>query len=113
MAKHIRKTSIKAYCPMEIALNAISGKWKPFIISMLLKGPQRPKDLKNDSEDCTKRVIIQQLRELEEDGIVSKKVYDEVPLRVEYFLTPLGQSLVPVVRELKNWGNAHKQQMGS
>ena len=112
MPKYIRKTSIKAHCPMEVALNVISGKWKPFIISMLLKGPQRPKDLKNDSEDYTKRVMTQQLRELEEDGIVSKKVYDELPLRVEYFLTPLGQSLLPVVNELRSWGKDYREKRG-
>lgn len=90
---------------MEIALNAISGKWKPAIISALLKGQMRPKDLAESLPEATKRVITQQLRELENDNIIDKIVFDEIPLRVEYFLTPLGKSLLPVVNALSVWGN--------
>lgn len=104
-----RKTPIKEDCPMEITLNAISGKWKPAIISALLKGPQRPKDLAGDLPEATKRVINQQLRQLEEDKIIDKIIFDEIPLRVEYFLTPLGQSLLPVVKALSAWGEAYQK----
>ena len=110
MKKHIRKTPVKEDCPMEMTLNIISGKWKPGILSGLLIGPQRPKDLSEGLPEATKRVLTQQLRELEKDGIVTKKVYDEVPLRVEYSLTPMGKSLSPVFKALNEWGTKYYEE---
>lgn len=90
---------------MEVTLNIISGKWKPAIISGLFKGPQRPKDLFIQNPKITKRVLNQQLRQLENDGIITKTIYtDQMPLKVEYYLTSTGKSLLPVVKVLSNWG---------
>lgn len=108
MKKYIRKTPLKQDCPLEITLNVISGKWKPAILSSLFRGPQRPKDLIEGLPDATKRVITQQLRELERDGIIHKEVYVEVPLRVEYSLTPIGKSLLPVIKALSKWGEYYE-----
>ena len=113
MKKYIRKTPLKEDCPLELTLNLISGKWKPAILSALFQGPQRPKDVSEGLPEAIKRVITQQLRELEEDGIISKKVYDEVPIKVEYYLTPVGQSLLPVIQELSKWGEYYKSTLPS
>jgi DNA-binding HxlR family transcriptional regulator len=104
----VRKTPLKQDCPMEVTLNVISGKWKPAIISALLRAPQRPKDLQQGLPEAAKRVIAQQLRQLENDGVISKKVYDEIPLKVEYFLTATGRSLLPVIKALNKWGDAYR-----
>ena len=108
MKKYIRKTPLKEDCPLEVTLNIISGKWKPAIISALFRGPQRPKDVSQGLPEATKRVITQQLRELENDGIISKRIYDEMPLRVDYSLTTLGKSLLPVIKELSMWGEHYQ-----
>lgn len=94
---------------MEVTLNIISGKWKPAIISALFRGPKRPRDLKEGLPDATTRVLTQQLKELEEDGIISRKIYEEVPPKVEYFLTDLGNTLLPVVNALNEWGKNYEK----
>ncbi len=108
MSTYTRKTPVKNDCLMEISLNVISGKWKPAIISALLKGPQRPRDMQEGLPEATKRVLTQQLKELEQDGIIWRKVYEEVPPKVEYYLTDLGKSLLPVVEALNAWGRLYK-----
>jgi len=108
MKKHVRKTPLKQDCPVETTLNIIGGKWKPALLSGLFRGPQRPRDMSQALPEATKRVIAQQLRELEASGIITKKIYDEVPLRVEYSLTSLGQSLQPVMKALQEWGEAYE-----
>jgi DNA-binding HxlR family transcriptional regulator len=109
MKERYRKTPVKEDCAIEVTLNVISGKWKPAILSGLFKGPPRPKDLCDGLPEATKRVITQQLRELERDGIVVRKVYDEVPLRVEYSFTKYGKSLLPVIKALSKWGEEYKR----
>ena len=93
---------------MEVTLNIISGKWKAAIISAMFKSPQRPRDMQEGLPEATKRVLNQQLRELEQDGIIGRKIYEEVPPKVEYFLTDLGRSLLPVVEALNTWGQFYK-----
>ena len=110
MKKYTRKIPLKQDCPMEVTLNIISGKWKPALLSALFKGPQRPKDMSEGLPEATKRVIAQQLRELERSGIVSRKVYDEIPLKVEYSLTKTGKSLLPVIKALNKWGENYQIQ---
>ncbi len=108
MRNYTRKTLLKADCPMEVSLRVISGKWKPAIISALFTGPQRPKDMQEGLPEATKRVLTQQLKEMELDGIVGRKIYEEVPPKVEYYLTDLGRSLLPVVKALNAWGEFYK-----
>jgi DNA-binding HxlR family transcriptional regulator len=95
---------------MEITLNMISGKWKPFIITSLLSGPSRPRDLIDEHPEFTKRVLMQQLRELEIDGLVEKKLLQSRPLVVEYALTETGKALQPLVTELNKFGDRYKSQ---
>ena len=91
-------------CPLEFAVNAISGKWKIPIIWRINEGEKRPSEMLRGIVKVDRRVLNQQLKELEEDGILSKKSFNELPPRVEYTLTPLGEKLVEVLWKLNAWG---------
>ena len=103
-----RKIPINLGCGIEVTMNIIGGKWKPYLINCITKGYHRPIDFQKVIEGATKRVLTQQLNELEEMGIVRKVVYPVVPMKVEYFLTELGNSLVPIIRMMDDWGNKHR-----
>jgi DNA-binding HxlR family transcriptional regulator len=95
-------------CVVDAALDVIGGKWKGMIVYQLLQQePQRFNALKRAVGDITQRMLTKQLRELEDDGLVSRTVYAEVPPRVEYRLTDAGRDLAPVVIALKAWGERH------
>jgi DNA-binding HxlR family transcriptional regulator len=94
-------------CAVEAAISLIDGKWKCVILFHLMTGTMRFNALRRQIPGVTQRSLINQLRELEEDGLVARKVYAEVPPKVEYSLTPLGQSLEPVLLALKFWGEAN------
>ena len=89
-----------AGCPVEATLNLIGGKWKGVILYHLLTG-------KVLRFNALKRMLTNQLRELEHDGLVARTIYPEVPPRVEYRLTEHGQTLEPVIAALKAWGDSH------
>lgn len=97
----------KLECPIMSTIAMISDKWKVLIICKLRKGTIRFNSLKRELQGVTQRVLTQQLRELEADGLVCRKVYAEVPPRVEYSLTHLGQTLVPVLESLEEWAGEH------
>lgn len=92
-------------CPLEFAVNAISGKWKIPIVWRINEGEKRPSEMLRGIVKVDRRVLNQQLKELERDGILSKKSFPELPPRVEYSLTPLGEKLVDVLWKLNDWGN--------
>jgi DNA-binding HxlR family transcriptional regulator len=91
-------------CGLERALTVIKGKWKPTIIWELHERPIRFGELKRRLQGITEKVLYEQLRQLELDGIVHREVYDELPARVEYSLTPCGAGLNAAVHELAEWG---------
>ena len=91
-------------CPLEFAVNAISGKWKIPIVWRINEGEKRPSEMLRGIAKVDRRVLNQQLKELERDGILSKKSFHELPPRVEYTLTPLGEQLVEVLWKLNDWG---------
>ncbi|MEH7125420.1 helix-turn-helix domain-containing protein [Bacillus sp. JJ1532] len=92
-------------CEKELTLSLISGKWKITIIYYLgTDGTLRFSEIKRLFPKITHKVLTTQIRELEEDGIVHRKVFPEVPPRVEYSLTELGQSLMPVILKMYDWG---------
>jgi DNA-binding HxlR family transcriptional regulator len=85
----------------------IGGRWKIPLIFHLLNGAKRFSELARALDGVTQKMLTQQLREMERDGLVERKVFPEVPPRVEYSLTPLGKSLKPVVDSMCRWGLAH------
>jgi len=94
-------------CPVESTLNLIGGKWKGLIILRLLEQTWRFNALKRNISGCTQRMLTNQLRQLEADGIVKRTAYPEVPPRVEYKLTPLGRDLAPTIQAMNEWGKKH------
>lgn len=94
-------------CPVEAALEAIGGKWKGVILFHISGGTKRFNELRRLIPDITQRMLTKQLRELEADQIISRKVYPVVPPKVEYSMTEFGQSLVPILGELKAWGTMY------
>ena len=93
-----------ARCPAEPALGVIGGRWKVVILYRLFDGPRRFSELRRAIPSVTQKVLTQQLREMEGDGLLTRKVFAQVPPRVEYALTPLGKSLKPVVDSMCRWG---------
>jgi DNA-binding HxlR family transcriptional regulator len=91
-------------CPAEITLHIIGGRWKVIILWLLFQETKRFSDLCRAMTGISQKMLTQQLRELERDRIVRRKVYPHVPPKVEYSLTPLGRSLKPVVDAMHRWG---------
>lgn len=91
-------------CPAEITLQIIGGRWKVAILWSLFQGTKRFSYLCRSIRGITQKMLTQQLRELEYDRIVLRKVYPQVPPKVEYSVTPLGRSLKPVVNAIHRWG---------
>lgn len=96
-------------CPVETTLSLIGNKWKILIIRDLISGTKRYSELAKSIPDVSSKVLTQQLRELEKDNIISRKVYPEVPPRVEYSMTDFGNTLKPVLLSMQEWGNDFKK----
>lgn len=95
-------------CTFEIAMDLIGGKWKPIIIWHLgSKGTKRFNELKKLLPRVTQKMLTQQLRELECDGLVERKVYPQVPPKVEYSLTDIGKRLMPILKMMCEWGEIY------
>ena len=99
-------------CPVETTLMLIGDKWKVLILRDLMPGTKRFGELKKSIGSVSQKVLTAQLRDMEERGLLTRKVYAEVPPRVEYTLTDLGYSLKPVPDAMKNWGEEYKAQNG-
>ena len=96
--------SVRLTCAVETTLKVIGGRWKVLILRELLVGMQRFNQLHRSLPGITQKMLTQQLRELAEDGIIHRQVYAQVPPKVEYSLTPLGESLNPVLQAMHEWG---------
>jgi DNA-binding HxlR family transcriptional regulator len=94
-------------CSVEAAISLIDGKWKSVVLFHLMGGTLRFGELRRQVPDVTQRVLTNQLRELEEDGLIERKIYPQVPPKVEYSLTELGRSLEPILKALKAWGDGN------
>ena len=92
------------HCPVEAALDVIGGKWKPLILWALGDEVMRFGELQKALPGVNTKMLTKQLRELEEDGIIRRKIYPEVPPRVEYAITDFGKTLIPILNALCNWG---------
>lgn len=104
------KTKELPACPVETTLTLIGNKWKVLIIRELLTGTKRFGELKKSIGSVSQKVLTSQLRAMEEDGLIHREVYAEVPPRVEYSLTELGWSLKQILDAMVNWGNNYKNQ---
>ena len=97
-------------CPVETTLMLIGDKWKVLILRDLMPGTRRFGELKKSIGSVSQKVLTAQLRDMEENGLVHRKVYAEVPPRVEYSLTDLGKSLEPILNAMKTWGEGYLAQ---
>ena len=95
-------------CPVAFTVDVIGGKWKSLILFHLMSGTKRFNELRRLIPDITQRMLTLQLRELETDGVIHREIYREVPPKVEYSLTELGNSLAPLVSAMREWGAVHE-----
>ena len=100
-------------CPVLLTTSIIGGKWKPLILYYLQTRTRRFSELNRLIPRSTKKMLTQQLRELERDAIVSRKVYAQVPPRVEYSITRHGESLRPILQLMSGWGKKHRARYGA
>jgi DNA-binding HxlR family transcriptional regulator len=98
-------------CPLTAALAAVGGKWKLIIIYWLAESPKHFAAIKREMSSISQKVLTQQLRELESDGIISRNPTGPVPARVEYSLTDYGRSVLPLVESARSWGRGHLEHL--
>lgn len=99
--------------PAERALKVIGGRWKVFVLYYLFEQPMRLSELRRAIPDVSQKVLVQQLREMEEHGIVHREIFAEVPPRVVYSVTKFGLSLRPIVGALCEWGRRHASELNA
>ena len=100
-------------CPVETTLTLIGDKWKVLILRDLMPGTKRFGELKKSIGSVSQKVLTAQLRDMEDNGLVHREVYAEVPPRVEYSLTELGRSLKPILDSMWSWGEGYKKQLSN
>ncbi|MCD8314226.1 MAG: helix-turn-helix transcriptional regulator [Firmicutes bacterium] len=98
-------------CPVATTVSLIGSKWKLLILRNLLVRPWRFNELRRDLEGISQKVLTDSLRSMEEDGIITRTVYPEVPPRVEYALSELGESMKPILDAMEAWGTAYKNSL--
>ena len=103
------KDRVMPECPVATTVSLIGSKWKLLIIRNLLVRPWRFNELKRDLEGISQKVLTDSLRSMEEDGLITRTVFPEVPPRVEYALSDLGKTLKPILDSMVVWGNAYKK----
>jgi DNA-binding HxlR family transcriptional regulator len=108
------KNNSEIVCPVQHSLDILSGKWKLPILHALHKAsPKRFKALEREIDGITPSMLTTQLRDLEKNGLISREIFATVPPTVEYRTTELGQTLKPLIQEIKKWGVFHMKQIGS
>ncbi|WP_257670647.1 winged helix-turn-helix transcriptional regulator [Parapedobacter tibetensis] len=106
---YLKKIPDEHDCGISVALKIVGGKWKAWIINCISKGMIRPSQLHRELTVTSPRVINIHLRELEKYGIIDKIVHPGLPLKVEYFLTETGKSVLPIIDIMERWGDNHRQ----
>lgn len=96
-------------CPVATTVSLIGSKWKLLIIRNLLERPWRFNELKKNLEGISQKVLTDSLRSMEEDGLITRTVYPEVPPHVEYALSDLGETMRPILDDMKEWGTWYKE----
>lgn len=104
-----RKIPVDLDCPLRLTMSLIGSKWKSCILDELRNKSLRPCELHRIFPEATPRVLDIQLKELVDDGLVSKTIYPELPPRSEYAITALGQTLIPIIDSMIEWGNSNKE----
>jgi DNA-binding HxlR family transcriptional regulator len=94
-------------CPVTATMGVIGGKWKLLILYLICNDVNRFGKMGMMLKDISKQMLTTQLRELESDGIIERKIYPEIPPRVEYFITPKGRALLPIIDLMRDWGRAY------
>ncbi|QSJ14578.1 helix-turn-helix transcriptional regulator [Nostoc sp. UHCC 0702] len=105
------ENNVRLTCEVETTLKVIGGRWKVLILRELLAGVKRFGELQRALPGITQKMLTQQLREMEEDGIVHREIYAQIPPKVEYSLTPLGSSLQPILYAMHEWAVQHLSQI--
>ena len=103
----MKKFQIRSASPVDYTMQVIGGKWKPLVLYLISKEINRFGLLKRGIVGISKQMLTKQLRELERDGLVTRKVYAEIPPRVEYFISEKGYSIFPVIDSMYDWGEKH------
>ena len=106
-----RKIIPNLNCGLDLIGEVLYGKWKIRLLWFINEGHKRPSELQRKIPDATRRVLNIQLKELEDHELVVRKIYPVVPPKVEYSLTEFGESLIPVILSLGNWGDAHEERL--
>lgn len=104
-----RKIPENLECGVNVTSKVLGGKWKPCIIDSINRGIRRPSELHREITSASPRVINMQLRELEDYGIIGKKIFSGLPLKVEYHLTEAGRSVLPIIDAMEHWGNENRE----
>jgi len=100
----VKKSVATQECPVTYCMSKIGGKWKPIILFLISKGVNRFGVMQRGIEGISKQMLTKQLRELEQDGILERKINAEIPPRVEYFITSKGNTLFPIIELMRAWG---------
>jgi DNA-binding HxlR family transcriptional regulator len=108
-----RYDAFLAACPARQLLDRISDKWITLILTALAEGPQRYSDLARRIAGVSQKMLTQTLRSLERDGLISRAVTPSVPVRVDYALTPLGASLMPLIAHIKDWAESNMDEVSA
>lgn len=107
-----RKSPVLQFrCDVEATLSVIGGKWKLMLVWYLREAPRRFNEIRRQFPEISQKVLTQQLREMEADGVVHREIFREIPPKVEYSLTALGASLGPVMIALDDWGRGHVHEL--
>lgn len=104
-----RKIPVDLDCPLRLTMSLIDSKWKSCILDELRRGPMRPSELHKALPEASPRVLDIQLKELADDGLVLKTIFPELPPRSEYAISPLGESLIPIIDAMLEWGERNKR----
>ena len=102
------KSTVETACAVTLCMAQIGGKWKPIILFRVSKGINRFTMLLKEIDGINRQMLSKQLKELAKSGILERKLFPEIPPRVEYSLTPFGKSLLPVVQSMNRWGQKHQ-----
>jgi DNA-binding HxlR family transcriptional regulator len=103
-----KKIPVSYDCGISVAIKVLGGKWSAWMIDCINRGVRRPSEIHEAMHEANPRVLNMLLRELTDIGIFYKKIYQQQPLKVEYYLTDLGKSILPVLEEMDKWGNKNR-----